>query len=84
MDTLEQLTRLLNEYGKDTVLALSIFGNIFLVRSLLREKDKRVVLAREIETIINSVLAVTARLSEMADWFREMRSRWGYDSEESP
>lgn len=82
MDTLEQLTKLLSQYGKDAVLALSILGNIWLVRALMREKDKRVALARETGTMVNSVLAVTAKLSEMADWFRAMRSRWGSGCDE--
>jgi len=83
VDTLEKLTVLLSTYGQDAVLALSILFNAWLVRSLMKEKDKRVALARETGTMVNSVLAVTAKLSDMADWFREMRSRWGrYDPED--
>lgn len=77
MEILKELTALLKDGGAEAMLAISLVGNYLLHRRLLKSKDDQIALARETGVTVNTLLAVTAKLNDLADWAKDLRRRWG-------
>lgn len=82
MDVIKELTELLKNGGVEAMLAISLFVNYRLHNKLLKAKDAQIALARETGVTVNTLLSVTARLNDLADWVKELRNRWGTSPEE--